>query len=217
MKLNKTEQWLVNNPARALVQRFYEIPLLRRLGGAVEGGHLLEVGCGRGVSLPLILETFQAATADGIDLDPAQIARARKRLAGEYGSRIVLHVASVTDLAFADGSFDAVFDFGILHHVPEWQSGIAEIRRVLKPGGSFFFEEVTQAALDRWAYRTFLEHPRENRFSEAQFLNEMQHHGLEPASAIHRVLFGDIFIGVAKLEGEDLQRKQLSKQATPQA
>lgn len=204
MKLNSAERWLVNNPARALVQRFYEMPLLRRLGGTVEGGRVLEVGCGRGVGLPLILGTFLATTAVGIDLDPAQIARARKRLAGQYDGRIVLHVASATQLAFADASFDAVFDFGILHHVPAWQAGIAEIRRVLKPGGKFFFEEVTKAALNRWIYRAFFKHPTENRFSEAEFLNELRRLGFEQSSRIHRVLFGDIFIGAARVQGEDL-------------
>lgn len=44
MNLNKTERWLVNNPARAVVQRFYKMPLLRRLGGTVESGRVLEVG-----------------------------------------------------------------------------------------------------------------------------------------------------------------------------
>jgi ubiquinone/menaquinone biosynthesis C-methylase UbiE len=203
MKLNKAERWLVNNPARTLVQRIYEMPLLRRLGGTIEGGCVLEVGCGRGVGLPLILETFHAATADGIDLDPAQIARARKRLADQFENRIELGVASVTKLAFADASFDAVFDFGILHHVSAWQTGVSEIRRVLKPGGRFFFEEVTQAALDRWIYRRLFEHPQENRFSEAEFLNELRHHGFEPSSPIHRVLFGDIFIGVARVQGRE--------------
>jgi ubiquinone/menaquinone biosynthesis C-methylase UbiE len=205
VKLNKAERWLVNNPARALVQRFYEMPLLRHLGGTVEGGRVLEVGCGRGVGLPLLLETFRAATADGVDLDPAQIVRARRRLASLYDDRIDLGVASVTNLTFADASFDAVFDFGILHHVPAWQTGVSEIRRVLKPGGRFFFEEVTQAALNRWIYRAFLEHPRENRFSEAEFLNELRRHGFELSSRIHRVLFGDIFIGVARVQGERWQ------------
>jgi ubiquinone/menaquinone biosynthesis C-methylase UbiE len=205
MKLNKAERWLVNNPARAFAQRFYEMPLLRRLGGTVEGGRVLEVGCGRGVGLPLILKTFHAAMAVGIDLDPEQIGRARKRTADQYDGRIVLDVGSVTKLPFADASFDAAFDFGILHHVPAWQTGIAEIRRVLRPGGRIFFEEVTQAALDRWIYRRFLEHPRENRFSEAQFLTELQRHGFKSSSPIHRVLFGDIFIGVAKLQGAGLQ------------
>lgn len=114
------------------------MPLLRRLGGTVDGGRVLEVGCGRGAGLPLLLETFQAATAHGIDLDPAQIARARRQVAGQYDIRIDLKVASVIKLAFADSSFDAVFDFGILHHVPAWQTGVAEIRRVLKPGSRFF-------------------------------------------------------------------------------
>ena len=198
MKLNVTERWLVNNPARALVQRFYEIPLLCRLGGSIENGRVLEVGCGRGAGLPLLLLKLGAAYVYGIDLDPQQVARARKRLRGKYGERIDLRVASVAQLPFADASFDAVFDFGILHHVPAWQSAVAEIGRVLKPGGTLFFEEVTRAALERWTYRTLLKHPKGNRFSEADFLEALRSQQLQPGADIHHVLFGDIFIGVAK-------------------
>jgi ubiquinone/menaquinone biosynthesis C-methylase UbiE len=201
MKLNTAERWLVNNSARAWVQRNYEVPLLRRLGGKVEGGRVLEVGCGRGVGLPLLLSEFGAIHAEGVDLDARQIARARKRLDAIFGNRIRLHVASVEELPFPDASFDAVFDFGILHHVPLWQAGVAELSRVLKPGGTFFFEEVTRAALNRWTYRTFLKHPTENRFSEAEFLEELTRARLHPNANIHRVLFGDIFIGVAKRTG----------------
>ncbi len=198
MKLNVAEQWLVNNPVRALVQRLYEIPLLRRLGGPVEGGRVLEVGCGRGVGLPLLLQEFGAQHVSGVDLDPRQVARAQRRLAERYPGRIDLRVASVEQLPFEDCSFDAVFDFGILHHVPAWQHGVAEIARVLKPGGVFFFEEVTRAALERWSYRTFLKHPRENRFSEVEFLEALNNHDLRPDPEVHRALFGDIFIGVAQ-------------------
>ena len=198
MKLNTAEQWLVNNPARALVQCFYEVPLLRRLGGSVEGGRVLEVGCGRGVGLPLLLTEFGAAHVHGVDLDPRQVTRAQKRLGNKYDGRIDLRVASAEQLPFGDASFDAVFDFGILHHVPVWQSAVGEVGRVLKPGGTFFFEEVTRAALERWSYRTFLKHPKENRFSEAEFLEGLRIRGLRPEAEIRRVLFGDIFIGVAR-------------------
>lgn len=198
MKLNLAERWLVNNPARALAQRFYEVPLLLRLGGSVENGRVLEVGCGRGVGLPLLLTKFGAAYVQGIDSDPDQIKRAQRRLRGKLEGRIDLCVASAEQLPFEDASFDAVFDFGILHHVPVWQSAVAEIARVLKPGGTFFFEEVTRAALERWSYRTFLKHPKENRFSEAEFLDALRTAGLQHEPEIHRVLFGDIFIGVAK-------------------
>jgi ubiquinone/menaquinone biosynthesis C-methylase UbiE len=199
MKLNVAEQLLVNNGVRALVQRFYEAPLLRKLGGPLPGGCFLEVGCGRGVGVELLLRQFQATRVYGVDLDPRQIERARKRLAGKYGSRMMLNVASAEQLPFMDASFDAVFDFGILHHVPAWQTAVVEIRRVLKPGGTFFFEEVTRAALERWLYRTFLDHPSENRFSEADFLAELARQNLQPSTDIRRPLFGDIFIGLAKL------------------
>jgi ubiquinone/menaquinone biosynthesis C-methylase UbiE len=198
VKLNAAERWLVNNPARALVQRFYEIPLLRRLGGRVDSGRVLEVGCGRGVGLSLLLSEFGAAHVNGVDVDPRQAARALRRLRERYEGRIDVRVASVEQLPFEDASFDAVFDFGILHHVPAWQSAVAEIGRVLKPGGTFFFEEVTSAALERWSYRTFLKHPKENRFSEAEFLEALRDRGLRPESEVRRILFGDIFIGVAR-------------------
>jgi ubiquinone/menaquinone biosynthesis C-methylase UbiE len=199
MRLNLAETLLVNNPARALVQRFYEGPLLRKLGGGgLEGARVLEVGCGRGVGVQILLQQFGAGQVCGVDLDPRQIRRARQRLAGKFGKRIVLAVASAEKLPFGDQSFDAIFDFGILHHVVAWQAAVAEIRRVLKPRGRFFFEEVTRAALNRWLYRTFLDHPTANRFSEAEFLAELAVHNIEPLSVTRRILANDIFIGVGR-------------------
>ena len=86
----------------------------------------------------------------------------------------------------------------MLHHVVDWQAGVAEIQRVLKPSGLFFFEEVTRAALNRWTYRTFLDHPSENRFSEAEFMAELLVQGIEPFGGLRRILSNDIFIGIAK-------------------
>lgn len=198
MKLNLVERLLVNNPARSLVQHFYEGPLLRKLGGRLDGARVLDVGCGRGVGAQILLKQFGASQVYGLDLDPRQVRRAQKRLAGKAGGRVVLAVGSVDKLPFPYEYFDAVFDFGILHHVMDWQAGVAEIQRVLKPSGLFFFEEVTRTALNRWIYRTFLDHPAENRFSEAEFLAELPVHGFEPLGRLHRVLSNDIFIGMAK-------------------
>jgi len=198
MKLNLVEKLLVNNPARALVQRLYEGPLLRKLGGRLDGARALDVGCGRGVGVQILLEQFGAGQACGLDLDLQQVHRAQQRLAGKSEGRVVLAVGSVDKLPFPDECFDAVFDFGMLHHVVEWQTGVAEIQRVLKPSALFFFEEVTRSALNRWVYRTFLDHPTENRFSEAEFMAELSVHRIEPLGGVHRILSGDIFIGIAK-------------------
>jgi ubiquinone/menaquinone biosynthesis C-methylase UbiE len=198
MKLNLAETLLVNNPARALVQRLYEGPLLRKLGGRLDGARVLDVGCGRGIGVQILLDQFGAGQVYGIDLDPQQIRRAQQRFAGKSEGRVILAVASVNELPFPNEYFDAVFDFGMLHHVVDWQAGVAEIQRVLKPSGLFFFEEVTRAALNRWIYRTFLDHPTENRFSEAEFMAELPVHGIEPFGRLRRILSNDIFMGIAK-------------------
>jgi ubiquinone/menaquinone biosynthesis C-methylase UbiE len=198
MKLNLVETLLVNNPARALVQRFYEGPLLRKLGGRLDGARILDVGCGRGVGVQILLEQFGAGHVYGLDVDPRQVHRAQRRFARTSEGRVVLAVGSVERLPFPDEYFDAVFDFGMLHHVIDWQAGVSEIRRVLKPSGLFFFEEVTRAALNRWIYRTFFDHPAENRFSEAEFMAELSVQGIEPFGGLRRILSKDIFIGIAK-------------------
>ena len=92
-----------------------------------------------------------------------------------YGpQRVQLSVADAAAIPAPDAAFDAVFDFGVIHHVPNWRAAVAEVRRVLRPGGRFFFEEVTRQALERWAYRTFLQHPTEDRFSGAEFVAELE-------------------------------------------
>jgi ubiquinone/menaquinone biosynthesis C-methylase UbiE len=48
----------------------------------------------------------------------------------------------VTAIAVPDSRYDAVFDFGIIHHVPDWRAAVAEVARVLRPQGRFYAEEV---------------------------------------------------------------------------
>jgi len=199
MLMNKIETAVINNPVRRVLQRWYEAPLLRRLGGPLpEGARVLEIGCGPGYGARLILESFGAAHVDAVDLDPAMVGRARRRLA-PYAGRVRVGVADATDLRALvpeGGTYDAVFDFGIIHHVPTWRSALAEVARVLKPGGIFYFEEVTKHALDRASYRILFDHPARDRFTGAEFVAELDRHGL--AVRGHRtIIFGDFLLGAA--------------------
>lgn len=195
MKLNRAEKALMNNAVRSWIQRHYEAPLLTRLGGRLDGGRAVEVGCGRGVGTEIILEQFGAAHVLAVDLDPGMVDLARDRLA-RFGDRVDVRVGDATAIPAADDSVDAVFDFGIIHHIPDWRAALADVGRVLRAGGRFYFEEVTRHALERWTYRTFLEHPDHDRFSAEQFVAGVEEHGMKVADTRRTVFFSDFVVGV---------------------
>lgn len=179
MRLNRFETVMMNNPVRAAIQRHFEAPRLLRMGGRLDGGAALEIGCGRGVGAELVLERFGAGTVDAFDLDPQMVARARRRLAA-HGARARLWVGDATCIAAPDARYDAVFDFGIVHHIPRWREALREVRRVLKPGGRFYAEEVLAAFILHPLTRRFLEHPLEDRFDRKAFRDALAAAGLEP-------------------------------------
>lgn len=96
-----------------------------------------------------------------------------------------------------DASYDAVFDFGIIHHVTNWRDAVAEVTRVL-PGGRVYYLEVTAAALARPSYRRLLDHPTEDRFTAGQFLAELDSHELDPADRWRTYVGSDYLAGVAQ-------------------
>src|SRR5580692_8107108 len=130
MLLNAVEKALMNNPVRAELQRRFEATRLLKLGGPVAGGRALEVGCGRGVGVEIILDVFGAGSVDAFDLDPDMVARARARHASR-GSRVRLWVGDAEQIQAEDATYDAVFDFAIIHHVPAWRNALREVARVL--------------------------------------------------------------------------------------
>ncbi|GAB3716681.1 class I SAM-dependent methyltransferase [Nocardiopsis nanhaiensis] len=203
MLMNRVESALIDSPPRRLLQH-YEANLLIKLGGRTPGARAAELGCGSGYGTRLILDTFGAASVDAVDLDPKMLARARRRLQ-RHGERVYLARGSATDLAAAfapigagkDASYDAVFDFAIIHHIPNWRDALAEVARVLAPGGRFFFDEVTATALARPTYRALFDHPTADRFSAGEFLAELGRHGLHIGDAWRTRIGGDYLLGVA--------------------
>jgi SAM-dependent methyltransferase len=116
-------------------------PLYRRIAADVaaaapDGAQVLEVGCGPGhLSIRLARHGFAVT---GLDLDPAMIERARAnadRLGNSDQRRPSLLVGDVAALAFPNGSFDLVVSTLSMHHWADPTAGLAEIGRVLHPGG----------------------------------------------------------------------------------
>lgn len=184
MILNLVEKAAMNNPVRAFVQRHFEAKRLLSMGGAMPGGTALEVGCGRGVGSELMLNVFGADNVDAFDLDPHMVRLAQKRLE-RYGDRIRLRVGDVTDIPAEDNYYDAVFDFGIVHHVPNWRDALKEIHPVLIPGGRFYSEEILVKFISNPVWRRLLDHPQEDRFNHDQFVKGLENTGFLVVASTH--------------------------------
>jgi len=136
------------------------------------------------------------------------VEKARRRLSRFSPGRIRVSVGDAEAIDAPAEAFDAVFDFGILHHVPDWKRAVGEIRRVLRPGGRFFFEEVTSRALARWSYRTLLEHPREGRFTDVEFVAELERREIEVGTNFVTRFFGDFVFGVGRRRDTRRERSE---------
>ncbi len=100
--------------------------------GAVEG-RLLDVGCGTGSLSQAIAARAGFDAIRGVDASAPYIDHA---IARNTDSRIVFQIGDACDLPFADRSFDRAFCFLVLHFVREPARAVAEMKRVVKPGGS---------------------------------------------------------------------------------
>ncbi len=178
MLLNRVEFAVMNNPIRAAIQKHVEAKWLLRMGGSMKGGRALEIGCGRGVGAGLILGAFCAGSVDAFDLDPCMITQARRRLS-TYGPRARVWVGDASAISVPGSTYDAVFDFGIIHHVPDWRGVLQEIQRVLKPGGRFYGEEVLRELIAHPIWRRLFDHPQSDRFDASEFARELESVGFD--------------------------------------
>jgi SAM-dependent methyltransferase len=132
-----------NVEARNGLQERIEIPLMILALRLPLGGRILEVGCGRGVALPVLSRWLVPRELVGVDVDATLVDVATRRVRDQRLNARVLE-ADVRSLPIADGSFDMVIDFGTCYHVSGGTQGslaaMREISRVLRPGGLFIHE-----------------------------------------------------------------------------
>ena len=194
------ERLAVNNPLRDWFMRG-EMAAFRRLADLPPGATVLDMGCGRGTSVRLILEMFCPARLVAFDIDAALIDQARRRLAPRLGQEVELRVADATSMPFTGGEFDAVFELGILHHIPDWRTALREIARVVKPGGVFYFAEPSYGRIHRGMY-FLMGHPKDAGFTADELRIALGEAGLQPDERFRRTPLWDI-VGAARRTNEN--------------
>ncbi|QSX35022.1 class I SAM-dependent methyltransferase [Shewanella avicenniae] len=168
MKLNRFERMVVKHPVRHWLQRTVEQPLLLKLfdNNIPAIDKALEIGCGFGQGIQLLRSGFGAASVVAVDLDEEMLAFSAARYPDSPW--LTLMQADATRLPFDDQQFDLVCDFAVFHHVPDWQTAVDEVFRVLKPGGAFVIEELYRAAICNPISKRLFEHPQTNRFNHSE-------------------------------------------------
>lgn len=177
MKLNTAERLMLNNPIRVYIQSRI-IQWMYRANPLDPGRRILEIGCGRGAGVALLDRYFHPSAITAADMDERMIQSARRRVNASGGKRVKLCAAEATALPFKDRSLDAVFAFGVLHHVPDWPKAVEEIARILSDGGIYYLEEYYPGSYQNAITRHILKHPEENRFVGPDLIQGLEDHGL---------------------------------------
>jgi SAM-dependent methyltransferase len=128
-----------NENGRNSRQESLEVPLMIRALALPAGRRVLEVGCGRGVALPVLARVLRPLRLVGLDPDAGLLGEARERLE-QRGVSAELVPGDVRRMPFPDGAFDLVVDFGTCYHIARPALALREIGRVLVPGGLFVHE-----------------------------------------------------------------------------
>ena len=99
------------------------------------GLRLLDFGCGPGTISVGLAKAVDPGEMHGVDMEESQIdvARSVAEMGGQ--SNAIFHVGDVTELPFEDGFFDVAHGHNVLMHIPDTAAVLAEVKRVLKPGG----------------------------------------------------------------------------------
>ena len=125
------------------------------------GLRVLDFGCGPGTISVGLARAVDPGEVHGIDMEESQIGLARAAAEAGGHANATFHVGDVTALPFEDNSFDVAHCHAVLMHVPDTKAALAEVKRVLKPGGiissrefivaSSFLEPGHEDTVEAWA------------------------------------------------------------------
>jgi ubiquinone/menaquinone biosynthesis C-methylase UbiE len=119
--------------------------IARELRAQRLGRDVLEIGAGCGYVAQQLLSRNPELALTAIDIDPHMTQAAATRLLGFPNASA--KTADATAMPFPDDSFDSVVSCLMLHHIVDWEPAVAEVARVLRPGGTFLGYDLVRTPL----------------------------------------------------------------------
>lgn len=121
--------------------------------GVEAGNRVLDVGFGGGLSLRLLVSAVGDGHVAGVDPSPEMVARARRLLSGHVASGIVsVEPGTVDSVPFPDATFDRVLTCQTVYFWDDLATGLAELRRVLVPGGRLAVAMMPRSLQERFGF-----------------------------------------------------------------
>jgi ubiquinone/menaquinone biosynthesis C-methylase UbiE len=134
--------WLLSLGKQAIREATIELAQIK------SGDRVLDVGCGTG-DLTMAAKTLAGPTGQvvGTDASPKMIDMARRK-ATRAGVEVTFQTDLIENMTFPDNQFDVVLSSLMMHHLPDdlKRAGIAEIYRVLKPGGRLLIVDMESSS-----------------------------------------------------------------------
>ena len=163
--------WFINTNiwVKYVLQRSLD-DLIRLAGDRLpQSPRVLDLGCGRGKAAPLLLRSLGAREVVGIDVDEEQIETARNEAMPNRAVRF--ETAPATSLPIADESMDVVFCHQCLHHFVDQEAALAEIRRILRPGGVLLMSESCRSFIFTRRIRYLFRHPMDVQKTAEEYVD----------------------------------------------
>jgi len=172
--------------------------IARELRAQRLGRDVLEIGVGSGSVAQQLLANAPGLVWTAIDIDPRMTHAAATRLRGFAGASV--KTADATAMPFADDSFDSVVSCLMLHHIIDWERAVAEVARVLRPGGTFVGYDLVRTPLASLFHR--LDRSPHRLLVPVDFQAECARHGL--TASLQSRLLGQVMRFVAYKNTEEI-------------
>jgi SAM-dependent methyltransferase len=143
-----------------------------------KGGVVLDIGTGLGHSLGALAARFQPTLIHAVDPDPEFPAKAERGLAA-CPSPVEVHRVHGEALDLPDASVDLILCHQSLHHIVGQEAALAQMFRVLKPGGHLLLAESTRRYIRSWIIRPLFRHPMQVQRTAPEYLEMLRAVGFE--------------------------------------
>lgn len=142
------------------------------------GGVILDIGTGLGHSLGALATRFRPVRIHALDPDPDFPAKVEANL-NNCPVPVTVHRTHAEAMDLPDASVDLVFCHQSLHHIVGQEQALAEMFRVLKPGGHVLLAESTRRYIHSWVIRLLFRHPMKVQRTAPQYLDMLRAAGFE--------------------------------------